>query len=226
MISVYGICGADGKICYVGETQRSLEDRAKCHLKADNKTRICRWLKRHPEARFFLIEANAILHETERRLIAWYRAHGAELLNSTDGGDGNHGYRWTDQQKAMISKVRKGRIITPEWRAAISRGSRGKPKPPGFGEKVSRGRMGIKHSDATRAKIGAASRGRRFKMPEEAKKKIAAAKRVWWTPERRREQATRQILANQNWAPEILIRAAEKRRATWARKRKQKADAA
>ena len=185
-VTVYGLASSeDGKIRYVGQTIRSLGARRRDHLKAN--TPIGVWLRKHPNHKIFIIDSDAVLHETERRLIAWYKAHGAHLLNLTEGGEGNHGYKWTPEQLRKISRIRTGRAISPEWRKNMSAALKGKPKPKGFGKKVSDARRGVQFTDQHRANIGAASLGRRFKMPDAARAKIAAAKRRYWA-EKRKEQ--------------------------------------
>lgn len=165
--TVYGLkSSGGGGIRYVGQTQRSLEQRLCSHLRGAKKRecRLERWirsvLKTGNKIEIFTIEENAILHESEKKWIRHYRVCGVDLVNVTDGGEGNHGYKWTKEQIENISKVRKGRIITPEWRENIGKSSRGKPRPAWFGKKVSAGKLGIALSMEHRKKLSDAKKGR------------------------------------------------------------------
>jgi hypothetical protein len=54
-------------------------------------------------------EAEALDHEV--LLISCMKDMGIELANMTDGGEGATGYQHTEESKAKISKVRKGKIV-------------------------------------------------------------------------------------------------------------------
>lgn len=72
-----------------------------------------------------LEEELAFLVEIER--IAQLRQLGFCLTNLTDGGDGNSGYRFTDEQKEKLSKSCKERAKDPKVRLARSLAVKGVP---------------------------------------------------------------------------------------------------
>jgi len=88
--------------------------------------------------------SGVVLLETERMVISDYRQKGVDLVNLTDGGEGNHGYKWSKDQLENISNVRTGRVLSEEWKKNISEALKGKKKPADFGEKVSKGKIGKK----------------------------------------------------------------------------------
>lgn len=83
----------------------------------------------------------------EIELIDKYRRAGVDLINKTDGGEGMSGYRFTPEQSARRSELKRGNT----------------------------NRLGKKDSEETRARKTAAQRARavRPKLSEDHKKKIA-----------------------------------------------------
>ena len=227
LVTVYGLYStADGKVRYVGQTKHSIEKRLALHLKDLRRlnSRAQRWMRTQIEAgheiNIFEIERDCVLHEAEKRLIAWYRHRGVDLVNVTAGGEGNHGYRWTPEQLQMISVRRKGRIITPEWRANISKGSKGKSKPPEFGAKVSAARKGVKFTDEHRANIGKARAGKKYSLEQRAALS-AARKGVKKSPEhaaklRAHLDLQRQKAQMAGRTPEAKAKRSAKMKAWWA----------
>lgn len=82
----------------------------------------------------------------ERLLIKSFRDSGVNLVNMTNGGEGAGGYKWTPEQVAR-------------WRASMP----------------SNHMIGRKHSESTKAKIGAKHRGKKI-SPEVAAKISASLK--------------------------------------------------
>lgn len=67
--------------------------------------------------------------EREQFWIAFYRAAGCRLVNATDGGEGTLGHKLSDEARAKMSAVRKGRKRDPD---AVRRGAeknRGRKMP-------------------------------------------------------------------------------------------------
>lgn len=107
---VYGLHGPDGKIRYVGKSERGLK-RPREHGKPGHLVRhahlpIVRWIKKLRESGTdYAIqvleecEARKPLIEAEKRWIAQLRG---DLLNLTDGGEGFTG-RHSDETKAKMS---------------------------------------------------------------------------------------------------------------------------
>lgn len=67
--------------------------------------------------------------EAERRWIAHYRAEGARLTNSTDGGEGVDGYRHPPEVRQRLSEVMRGRPVSEETRAKLSLVHTGRKMP-------------------------------------------------------------------------------------------------
>lgn len=139
-----------------------------------------------------LTKAGAEAIEVKR--IAFWRARGIDLVNMNEGGHG--GINPNDEVRAKLSKIHKGKKISPEMR-----------------EKLRISSTGRRHSAESLAKMVAANKGRK-RTPEQIEKmrgrkvsaatgaKISAAKKgkslsplameslmASWTPERRAAQA-------------------------------------
>jgi hypothetical protein len=103
-----------------------------------------------------LSESEAL--EKEKEAIAHYRNSGIILVNMTDGGDGLSGYKRTDEWRAMMSRVHKGKVISPEVRAKISASVKA---------------SGYTHSEEARRKMSEAHKGKQralgYKHTEEWK---------------------------------------------------------
>ena len=98
--------------------------------------------------------------ETEIALIGAIgrETNGGPLVNLTDGGDGLFGYRYSDEQRAKMSKARKGRNV---WKLMKS--------PELAREKIRLARTGSTASADAKAKMGASQRGRKHSAETRAK---------------------------------------------------------
>lgn len=142
----------DNSVRYVGKTHRTAHRRlrrhlAECYLKAD--TYKDRWirslLKENLEPEIIVLQTCAsaeLLNEAERGHIARLRAEGARLTNLTPGGDGL-GAKHTEESKDKIRRALTGKPKSEQHRLHSALAQRGR-----------------KASDATRAKLSAARRGR------------------------------------------------------------------
>lgn len=115
------------KICYVGQTTSSLEERLKGHVyqsQNGNVTKCLCWIKSLRKNKFMpiikLIEDNAIWNESEIEWIKYFKNNNVELLNHTEGGKGTFGYKWSKEALENISKVRKGRKLSQEHKDKIA----------------------------------------------------------------------------------------------------------
>lgn len=136
---------------YVGLTTQTVARRRSEHIKvADSgrKTPFADWLRTLPdrEAAYFQpleLVAGDIndLGQAEIRWIEKLRQEGNRLLNLNDGGLGNHGYLWTEEQRAAASVRHRGRK-----RLNVPRG----PDHPSWG---------TKRSDETRARMSEQRKG-------------------------------------------------------------------
>ena len=232
-VFIYVLCSSeDGEIRYCGQSWRTPAKRLWTHYRDARKGKqayVNRWIRdvldRGHEVLMTVVEQDAVLHESEKNWIALLRSQGARLTNLTDGGEGNHGYKWTPEQLAMISAKRKGRVITDEWRRNISAGGKDKKKPPGFGEKVSRGLTGIQRSEETKRKLADMARGRRFIVSEDGRRRSGELKRQWWAERKAaglgetEAQANARRNRNFSLSPEHQQRLREGHRQYYERKR-------
>lgn len=156
-------------IRYIGWTIHSLRHRMNRHLtEARRKPPTChrlKWIRSlledgvRPEARILVETTADKAPETERLLIAEYRAAGYRLTNNTDGGDGSFGFKHSDETKAELSRLakgnsrRRGTECTLETRRKISRANKGKKRSPEVKAKLSLAGKGRKFSEAHKAKL-------------------------------------------------------------------------
>lgn len=71
-----------------------------------------------------------IWQERERYWIAFYREHGHNLINETDGGEGMNGWEATPEVRAKRSESLTGKVRTPETIATLTRLARERAKDP------------------------------------------------------------------------------------------------
>ena len=114
--AIYALCEEDGSPRYVGKTDYYLHVRHKAHIRAAARPRlpVHRWLRKRVagghRAVIRLLEyvpAGADWAAAERRWIAAYRSQGCDLLNLTDGGEGQAGLPKSEAARAAISKALK-----------------------------------------------------------------------------------------------------------------------
>lgn len=131
----------------------------------------------------------------EEEMIDKYRQLEVKLANFTDGGEGMSGYRFTDEQRARRSELKKGnknnlgRKATPEIRAKMSAAQRARTVWPKLTEerkakisefqKGNKWRLGKKASDETRKKLSLAKKGKQYSLgrilTEQHKAKLSEA---------------------------------------------------
>lgn len=114
--AIYALCEEDGSPRYVGKTVYYLHVRHKAHLRDARKARlpVHRWLHKRVQgghrAVIRLLEyvpAGQDWEAAERRWIAAYRADGCDLLNLTEGGEGQAGLAKSESARAAISEALK-----------------------------------------------------------------------------------------------------------------------
>lgn len=104
---------------YVGLTTKKIARRKSEHFKvaeAGRKTPFADWLRKLPdrEAAYFqsleLVMSDSLedLGAAEVRWIARLRSQGHRLLNLNEGGLGNHGYEWTQEQRDAAAARMRG----------------------------------------------------------------------------------------------------------------------
>jgi|ERR1035438_2816573 hypothetical protein len=114
---IYGVCDPQtGELRYVGQTRRSLDSRAKEHLKHARlrtyDTWLCHWIRSVScRPKFIILEQGSPdLNAGERHWISWARERGSRLCNHTDGGRGISGWHHTDKAKKAIGDSSRGRV--------------------------------------------------------------------------------------------------------------------
>lgn len=166
---IYGLSLDGYAIRYVGLTAKSAEHRLRGHqgcARSGINLPLYRWMRKYgPEnvqTRVLGYTASIEdLYLAERWWIAELREAGYHLLNLTDGGDGVHGYIFTDEQRARLSAAHKGKRHSGSF--AKSHAPWNKGRPP---------------SEEQKAKLSAAMKGRVFS--EEHKAKLRAASK-WYS---------------------------------------------
>jgi len=189
MVYIYCLkCPDTNNVRYVGKTINSLERRLNKHmaessLAAQNNHRT-NWLRSlKNENKMPIIELLEIVAENtkwedrERAWIALFKKNGAKLINSNDGGDGQHGRILSQQTKNKISKSLMGHSVSEETRnkkrlkklgsiwseeskAKISRLHKGRKRPKETGAKISKALKGIKRSEEFKKRISQRQLGR------------------------------------------------------------------
>ena len=95
-----------------------------------------------------LDEELAMLAEIE--LIDASKKRGCRLVNLTNGGDGTSGYRYSEEDRIMMSKQRTGRVMPEGFGAKVSERQKGIKKSAEFGAAISKAKKGKPHSEETK----------------------------------------------------------------------------
>lgn len=85
---------------------------------------------------------------------------GGPLVNQSDGGEGQTGYKATAETRAKQSAKLKGKTNSPAARALLSAALKGRPPSLATRLAVSAAKTGVPQTAATRAKISATLKGR------------------------------------------------------------------
>lgn len=181
--SIYALCDpSDGRVRYIGKTVVKTNVRLSQHIAAAAKGRRnhlhcwIRSLSERPTIRTIERVSNERGFAVERETIAIYRNQGFDLVNESDGGEGQTGYAHTDATRAKLRAWNTGRKMpqkTPETLVRMADAQRGKKHTPEHRAKISAGGIGRTPTAETRVRLSAAKRGVRH--TDEAKSKIRAA---------------------------------------------------
>lgn len=197
-IIVYGLCGDDGELRYVGQTSRSSKQRLTQHLsyaKMNKMTAVHKWIVSRLGAgdtiHIVILASDAVWNETEKQVIAFHRASGSKLLNHTDGGEGTLGFHHSGRKRPDLAERNKANIGKP-----------GRPRIPGETEKLmsyikgskrpwvsernrlGKGKPGHKHTDEHKRRMREIYTGRPYTEEQIAKQRLTRAS---WSAERRAE---------------------------------------
>jgi hypothetical protein len=132
-------------------------------------------------------ESEAVAFIEETRQIQLLREAGYELTNQTEGGEGPSGFSHSDTTKKQLSKSHTGKKFTDEHKARIAEALRGKKRPPFSDEWKSKLCTPLRMYEITpevRAKLSEKSKGnknslglKRGPMSDAHKAKVSAAKK-------------------------------------------------
>ena len=135
-----------------------------------------------------LTEEESFKIEVER--IAFWKSYGIDLVNLTDGGEGQFGRRLSEDAKKRIGESSKARNAgikhsdaTKRKMSEAAKGrvphNKGKKLSPEQIERLRQANIGRRLSDEIRVKMSLAHKGR--KHSPEAIENMRAAKRKWWS---------------------------------------------
>jgi len=159
----------NGKI-YIGQTCRTIKDRWGNHIwtsqNTGSKSLLHKAIQKYGENDFNIeiiatCKTKEEINHKEIEMIQQYNSKSPNGYNLTDGGEGKHGIRWTEEQ----FKKRKKYKATDETNAKISEALKGRPRPPEVIEKIRISNTGKKLSVETIAKMKG-----RIKSPEAIEK--------------------------------------------------------
>jgi len=150
-------CILDGKK-YVGYTSdpdaRWIE-----HQASSRRKRCCTYLHRAlakhgiENFRFSVIENCVSIDHGLQREIFWIKnlsTFAPNGYNMTEGGDGLHGYKHTEETKRKMSELRKGKHLSEFTKQKLSKLGKGRVKSPETCERISKGKKGRDFTDAHR----------------------------------------------------------------------------
>jgi hypothetical protein len=191
-VIVYGlVSSADGVIRYIGQTVQPVNARLRQHVweakrrkgKEGKSRRVWNWIasvyRSGHKVIAIVLDDNAVLHETEMKLIREYREKGFDLINATKGGEGTIGFKhhmkrpWVAEMNKTRAGIKTG-PLSDEHKKKVGDGNRGKKKPWMAERNRERARTvgGHPHTEESKAKISKANKGKT--VSQEARAKISA----------------------------------------------------
>lgn len=201
-VTVYGLASsADGVIRYIGQTVQPVNARLRQHVweakrrkgKEGKSRRVWNWiasvLRSGSKVVAIVLEDDAVLHETEKKIIREYRENGFNLINATDGGEGTIGFK-LHMKRPWVAKMNREKAgskrgpLSEEHKKKVSEGNKGKKRPWMAERNRKRAKEvgGQPHTKESKAKISKSLKGREF-TPEWREKLSAKAKGRKLTPE-------------------------------------------
>lgn len=131
----------------------------------------------------------------ERRMIKWYGRKDLGtgiLLNLTDGGETNYGYKPSEETKLKIGLANKGKKRTAEEKYANSQRQKGRILNSEWKEKINKAKVGRKVSKETREKLSHSNKGQTRSEEAKLKMKESALKRAPTSEETKAKMALAQ----------------------------------
>lgn len=177
---------ADGAVRYVGKTinlRKRLREHVQAALVGKEHNHRANWVRqlisRGSSPSLTVLETGeGDWKEAERRWIKNLKAGGANLVNSTDGGEGLNNP--SPDTRARISTANTGKRRTPEMRARIGAASKGRRHTRETRTRMSLSRKGqiSRMTPETRAKIAENNRRRVISLETRQKMSVASKKRM------------------------------------------------
>jgi len=182
------------EIRYVGYTGDKIEKRLSGHLSHINSrsvnTHKNRWLRKLLSSNLKPIiclveecETEEIVKLREIEIIAEYKHKGIRLTNSTDGGEGTRGYRFSKEKIDYLTSLKIGRKVKPcseERKLKISLANKGRK----ISEEKRAKMIGKFVSQETRKKLSKINLGK--KMSQDTKDKMSLAREREWADGKRK----------------------------------------
>ena len=182
---IYALRDETRYLRYVGKTTRLLTDRLSDHLKDAQKgvkTHKCSWIRSMMRCGLLpsitlIEEADGNGNKEEIKWIKYFRDHGIELVNGTEGGEG-----WTkgmlhkegSKEKMRCNRRGKGLGYSPSEKnkEAVRLACKGKPRPASVRLAISLKQRGRKKSAEARKNMSIAAR-KRVPYSEEYKQNMS-----------------------------------------------------
>lgn len=164
MSNIYQITSKTSGKSYVGKTTKPILTRWVRHIrnaKSGMTTHLANAIRLYGEEDFIVelleIVGDVEVDERERFWIAHLHTKQPSGYNMTDGGEGTHGYIWTDDDPRHISNGG----MSMEQRDKISRSSKGIPKSDAARQHLSEAKKGKPLSEAHKQAVSDGFRRRR-----------------------------------------------------------------
>ena len=142
---IYKVVSPSGRI-YIGQTIKSLTKRKTGHRNdafdknRNYNTKFSRAIRKYGDKLKWEILYDNIpwryLNNMEIITIGWYNSYKSGY-NSTLGGEGNVGFRHTDETKQKMSEANKGKKLSKEHKKKLSQAGKGRKFPKEHIEKIS-----------------------------------------------------------------------------------------
>lgn len=171
-------------IRYVGKTVFSLDARLSGHLadvRNGSRTHKSNWIRsllsdgKLPRITLIEeVEGNGC--KEERYWIKYFRDHTVDLVNSTDGGEGEAGWHHSEDVCHKLSAMGMGHDVPVKVRQKISNSLKGHVSSIQNRLAVSKAHKGIPKSEEHRKKIGLGNKGK-IRTPEMRRRYSLASKR-------------------------------------------------
>jgi group I intron endonuclease len=161
----------NGKI-YIGQTREGLSKRIARHIRT-NRYYIQKALNKYGLESFIIsviAEATTkkVLDEKEKYWINFYACKAPVGYNCTAGGDGTHGYMWTEEERQRQRIAQTGRHLSEETRAKISNANKGRAISEEHKRQISLKNKGRHHTEEARRKISEKAKGKQPRLGSHA----------------------------------------------------------